>query len=93
MLRTQRKGERLETRMTREQKYLISRAAAIRGTSVTDFVVTSAQEAATEAIRDSQVLALRGEAQETFVRAMLNPSEPAAAATVAARRYKQLANK
>ena len=45
-----RKQERLEARVTRQQKRLIERAAYLRGTSVTDFVVASAQQAATATI-------------------------------------------
>ena len=50
--RRSRKEERLEARVTPEQKKLIARAAALRGFSVTEFVVASAQQAASEAITD-----------------------------------------
>ena len=39
-----RREERLEARLTLVQKRLIERTAALRGTSVTEFVVASAQE-------------------------------------------------
>ena len=39
-----RKEERLEARVTPAQKRLIERAATLRGTSVTEFVVVSTQE-------------------------------------------------
>ena len=81
------KQERLEARMTRVQKLMIERAARIRGTSVTNFVLVSAQEAAAEAIRDFEVLSLRDKARETFVGALLNPPAPNAAAHGAAKRY------
>jgi uncharacterized protein (DUF1778 family) len=54
-----RKEERLEARITPTQKDLIERAAALRGTSVTEFVVASAQEAATITIRHFDVLRLQ----------------------------------
>jgi uncharacterized protein (DUF1778 family) len=82
-----RKQERLEARVTRAQKQLIERAARIRGTTVTNFIVASAQQAAEEAIRNGEMLALRGEARESFVAAMLRPPAPNAAARAAARRY------
>lgn len=85
----QRKQERLEARVTRHQKRLIARAAELRGTSVTDFVVASAQQAATATIKDSEVLSLSDEAREVFVKALLNPPAPNAAARAAARRYKR----
>ena len=84
-----RKLERLEARVTREQKRIIERAAELRGTSVTEFVVLSAQQAATKTIKDFETLRLRGEAREVFVNALLNPPAPNAAAKAAARRYKQ----
>ncbi len=83
------KLERLEARITREQKRIIERAARLRGTSVTDFVVASAQRAARDAISDSERMTLRGEAREAFVNALLNPPAPSAAANQAARRYRQ----
>ena len=85
------KTERLEARLTRKQKRAIAQAAAIRGLSTTDFVVTSAQAAATETIKETQVLVLRGDAQAAFVDAILNPPEPVAAAKAAAREYQQRA--
>ena len=83
------KHDRLEARITREQKNLITRAAALRGTSVTEFVVVSAQEAAAEAIRESEILMLRGEARDVFVRAILKPPAPNRTLRKAARRYRQ----
>ena len=83
------KVERLEARVTREQKRMIERAAGLRGTTVTDFVVVSAQQAATETIKDFEALSLRDEAREVFVKALLNPSAPKATARAAARRYKE----
>ena len=84
------KLDRLEARITREQKRMIERAAGLRGTSVTDFVVVSAQQAAAEAIKDFEAMSLRGEAREAFVNALLNPPAPNAAARAAAARYKRL---
>lgn len=40
------RAERLEARVTAEQKDLIERAATLQGRTVTDFVLTSVQEAA-----------------------------------------------
>ena len=82
-------SERLEARATPAQKRLIERAAALRGTSVTEFVLMSAQEAATRAIRDSEVLSLRDEARELFIKTILDPPAPNEAARCAAERYKK----
>jgi len=85
-----RRSERLEARVTSEQKKIIARAAALRGSSVTEFVVASAQQAATEVIQDSELLTLDGQARDVFVRAILNPPAPSKAARAAAKRYRLL---
>jgi len=83
------KMERLEARITREQKRIIERAAGLRGTSVTEFVVVSAQQAAANAIKDYEMMSLLGDAREAFVETLLNPPAPNAAAKKAAERYRQ----
>ena len=82
------KLERLEARVTREQKRIIERAAGLRGTSVTEFVVVSAQQAAANAIKDYEMMSLHGESREAFVNALLNPPTPNATAKKAAERYR-----
>jgi uncharacterized protein (DUF1778 family) len=82
------KREHLEARITSEQKRLIERAARLRGTSVADFVVHSVRQAATETIRDFEVLTLGQEDSEVFVNAILHPPAPNAALKSAAARYK-----
>jgi uncharacterized protein (DUF1778 family) len=84
-----RKQQRLEARVTPGQKRLIERAAELRGTSVTAFVVDSAQEAATRTITEFEMLNVQDEARELFVNVVLNPPEPNEAARVAAQRYKE----
>lgn len=84
-----RKQQRLEARVTRAQKRLIERAARLRGTSITDFVVASAEEAAAAAIKNTETLTLRDQAREVFIAALLNPPAPNSAADAAARRYNE----
>jgi uncharacterized protein (DUF1778 family) len=67
------RAERLETRVTAEQKNLIERAAALQGRSVTDFVLTSVQDAARRAIEEHSQLALSVRDSEAFVDALLKP--------------------
>src|SRR5215471_9357887 len=55
------KRQRLEARVTLDQKRLIERAAELRGTTVTEFVVVSAQQAATQTIKEFETLVLRDE--------------------------------
>jgi uncharacterized protein (DUF1778 family) len=67
------RARRLETRVTAEQKTLIERAAALQGRTVTDFVLTSVQDAARRAIKEHQQLELSVRDSEAFVEALLNP--------------------
>ena len=85
--RRPRKAQRLEARVTRDQKRLIERAAELRGTTVTEFLVVSAQQAAAETIRNHETLILRDEARDIFINALLNPPRPNEALRSAARRY------
>ena len=83
------KKERLEARLTPEQKKHIERAAQIKGTSVSDFVVLSAADAAVRTIREQEVLTLNERAREVFVEALLNPPAPGARLVAAAKRYRE----
>jgi uncharacterized protein (DUF1778 family) len=83
------KQERLEARVTREQKLLIERAAELEGRSITDFVVASAASAAKQVIQDHEVLKLTAKDREVFVQALLKPATPTDKLRQAARRYKE----
>ena len=83
------KRERLEARVTPEQKQLIARAAALRGSSVTEFIVASAQQAAADTVKDFELLTLHDEARDVFVNAILHPPAPNEAARKAAQRYRE----
>ncbi len=72
----QRKAERLEARISREQKQLIQRAATLTGRSLTEFVVSSLQEVATRTIQEQTLITLHRRDQEVFVRALLSPPAP-----------------
>lgn len=67
------RGERLETRVTADQKRLIEHAAALQGRSVTDFVLSSLQDAARRAIDEYQRLELSVRDSQTFVQALIEP--------------------
>ncbi len=81
------KPERLDARVTPEQKDLITRGAAARGQSLTDFIVSSAQAAAEEAIRTRQVLSLTARDSEALAAALLAAPAPNERLIVAARHY------
>ena len=83
------KKNRLEARLTAEQKRYIERAAHITGTSVSDFVVSSAADAAMRTIREQEVLTLSERARAVFVQALLNPPPPGPGLKAAAKRYRE----
>jgi uncharacterized protein (DUF1778 family) len=81
------KKERLETRITAEQKAFLLRAAAITGRTMTDFVVSSAYEAAVRTVHEHEAMTLSARDREAFVAALLKPEVPAPRLRKAARRY------
>jgi uncharacterized protein (DUF1778 family) len=83
------RGERLETRVTVEQKKLIERAAALQGRTVTDFVLTSVQDAARRAIEEHSQLALSLRDSKAFVDALLNPKPVNDRLRETVRRYRE----
>src|SRR6516225_12061208 len=85
------RAERLETRLTSEQKSLIERAAALQGRTVTDFVLTSVQDAARRAIEEHNQLALSVRDSEAFVDALLNPKPVNGRLPDTVRRYRRRA--
>ncbi len=85
------RAERLEARVTTEQKSLIERAAALQGRTVTDFVLTSVQDAARRAIEEHSQLALSVRDSEAFVDALLNPKPVNDRLRDTVRRYRQRA--
>jgi uncharacterized protein (DUF1778 family) len=74
--RVRTRAERLEARVTAEQKNLFQRAAKLQGRTLTDFVVASVHEAAVRTIADMRTIRLSAEESRTFADALLNPREP-----------------
>ncbi|MDP2935478.1 MAG: DUF1778 domain-containing protein [Dehalococcoidia bacterium] len=87
------KRDRLEARITPEQKALFQRAAGLTGRSLTDFVVVSVQAASAEAIRTHQMMELTARETQTFAAALLNPPEPSEPLRTGASRYRKLVNR
>ena len=83
------KTQRLEARVSPEQKELIERAATLRGQTVTGFIVDSVQRAAEDALRTEQI-ALSARDSAAFVQAALEPAEPNERLLRAARRYRDV---
>jgi uncharacterized protein (DUF1778 family) len=69
-------AERLEARVTTEEKELFQEAAAAKGLTLTAFVISSAREAAIKVLREQHVIELGRRDQRAFAEAMLNPEPP-----------------
>lgn len=84
------KRERLEARVSPEQKALIERAAHLQGRSITDFLVASTQQAAERVLHEHEVLVLSPRDSVAFVRALLDPPPPNEALRAAFQRHRGL---
>lgn len=84
------KLQRIEARIRPDQKSRIERAASIRGTSVSDFIVQHADEAARRTIQEHEIWTLNEAQSIAFVEACLNPRPPGKSLLEAAERYKQM---
>lgn len=67
---------RLEARISPEALAIVKRAAEMEGRSLSDFVVSAAQDAARRTIEENQLIRLSIEDQARFVDMLLNPPEP-----------------
>ncbi|MCJ2124668.1 DUF1778 domain-containing protein [Methylobacterium sp. J-077] len=74
--KNRRRADRLEARVTAEQKALVAHAAALEGRSITDFVLTSVQDAAKRAIAEHEVIQLSVRDSRAFVEALMAPRQP-----------------
>lgn len=83
------RNTRLEARISSDQKSLFQRAAALSGRTLSEFVIESAQDAATRIMKEQEIIRLTREEQEAFVSSLLSPSEPGARLSQAARNYRQ----
>ncbi len=84
---------RLEARIAPEVLAVVRRAAEMQGRSVSDFVVSAAQEAAYRAISDAQLIRLSLADQERFAAALLDPPALPAALVRAAQAHARLVSK
>jgi len=70
---TKKKTTRLEARTTESTYALVQHAAALQGRSISDFVVSAAQEAAEHIIEQHALIDLTQRDQEQFAKALLKP--------------------
>ena len=80
---------RIDARIAPDALMIVKRAAELQGRSVSDFVVTAAQEAANSAIEEAQIIRLSVADQHAFAAAILDPPAPSAGLRNAALAYKK----
>lgn len=82
--------ERFDARLSAADKRLLDRAAELTGRSLSEFVLTSAREAAERTIERYEVMVLTDPRdQAAFVDALLNPPAPGRRLERAVRRYRR----
>lgn len=84
------RSERIEARITPDALAVVRRAAELQGRSLSDFIVTAAEEAARKAIEETCVIYLSIEDQRRFVDLLLNPPPPNPALQRAREHHEQL---
>jgi len=82
------RGARLEARISAEQKAMFQQAATLSARTLSEFVVASAQEAATRIIQTHETIALTRDEQIRFVSALLGAPAPNERLSQAARQYR-----
>lgn len=88
---TARSIERLEARITSDQKELFKEAARLRGVTLTDFVINSAYEAAMKTLEASHLIDLGARDRDALVDALLHPKAPTKKLRDAAARHARMA--
>jgi uncharacterized protein (DUF1778 family) len=87
---TRTKEDRLVARITRADKELIERGAAVAGQSVANFVIAHARQAAETLIREEGIIRLTAEESRRLVDALLAPGQaPTAAMKKSLKRYRE----
>lgn len=90
MKRENQTAARLEARLPAVVLARLKRAAEIQGRTLTDFVVSSADEAACRAIERTEVIRISLEDQRQIAEALLHPPKPNAALRRAFKRHRKL---
>ncbi len=83
------KKDRVHLHLNADTKGRLERAAAYAGTTVSDFVLTSAVAAAEHVIESHENITLSSKDWDLFYEALINPPEPNEKLKEAARRYRE----
>lgn len=81
---------RVEARLSPDALALVRRAAELQGRSVSDFIVTAAQDAANRTIEETNIIRLSAEDQLRFYDLLQNPPAPSPAMLRAFERHREL---
>ena len=84
------RADRVEARVSREQKEFWTWAADLEGCTFTDFVVRALQAAAEQAVQRHQIMRLSARDMQAFVDAIENPREPSERVRRYAKREREL---
>jgi uncharacterized protein (DUF1778 family) len=87
------KNARLEARVTLDQKQLMERAAGLRGQNLTEFMISVLADAATQTIKDRELIELTDRDRLVFAEALLNPDPPSERGIADAKWYTQMMSK
>lgn len=80
---------RIDARLRPEQKARIERAAKLKGTSLSEFIIQNADEAAIRTIQEHETWTLVARDRDAFIKALLHPQSPNPALRKAAQRYRR----
>jgi uncharacterized protein (DUF1778 family) len=83
------RAARLEARISIQLKTQLQQAAALSGRTLSEFVVASAQEAASRILQEHEAIRLNRAEQIAFVTALLDPPAPNARLRQAAAAYRK----
>lgn len=78
---------RIDFRPTADQKRLFEQAAAVQGRSLTDFLISSAEESAHRTLDEHERIVLDDKARVSFLIALTEPPMPNAKLLALAKRY------
>lgn len=86
------KINRLEARVSLEQKQLFQKAANLQGRTLTDFIIGALQETAMKIIQDNEILKLTDHDKQIFVKHLLAPPLPNERLRKAVKHYQEKVN-
>ena len=71
------KKQRLEARVTSDQKKMFMHAASLAGRTLTDFVIQALTDASKDIINENEIFRLSRKDTQAVMESLLNPAKPA----------------